>query len=287
MRWAWWRRGRTPAPEIDDARWTALLARAPLLRGLEADRQARLRGLASRFLAQKAISPAHGLTLDDTDRLALAAHACLPLLGIGDAGLRGWSEVIVHPGAFRVEHGRHGVPHDMDDLEVVEDGFEDREGESWQYGPMVLSWADLAAEIAEPEPGYQLVIHEMAHKLDALDGVMDGTPPLPRDWQRAWARDFGAAFEALNAELDAREATAARNGVHDDEEPDDERIETTIDAYAAEAPEEFFAVCSEYHFTAPDVLRAAFPAVATHLERFYGPAPVLDGGPWPRGDRPD
>lgn len=263
MAWAWWRRWRKPPSDIDDHRWTALLARSPLVRGLEPSRQSRLRGLSARFLDRKAISPAQGLELDDADRLALAAHACLPLLGIGDAGLRGWSEVIVHPGAFRVEHGRHGAPHEMDELEVVEDGFEDREGESWQYGPMVLSWADLAAEIAQPEPGYQLVVHEMAHKLDALDGVMDGTPPLPRDWQRQWARDFGAAFDALNAELDA---------LH---ESGDEEAATSIDAYAAEAPEEFFAVCSEYHFTAPAVLRAAFPAVAEHLERFYGPAPIL------------
>jgi len=105
---------------------------------------------------------------------------------------------------------------------------------------------------------------------------MDGTPPLPREWQRQWARDFGAAFDALNAELDALEAAAARHGVHDDEEPDENEAGTRIDPYAAEAPEEFFAVCSEYHFTAPDTLRAAFPAVAEHLERFYGPAPRLD-----------
>ncbi|GAB3729759.1 zinc-dependent peptidase [Silanimonas algicola] len=263
MPWAWWRRWVAPSPEVDDGRWAALVGRAPLVRGLDPARQQRLRQLAARFLASKAISPAHGLQLDDGDHLALAAHACLPLLGIGEAGLRGWSEVIVHPGAFRVEHGRHGAPHEMDELEVVEDGFEDREGESWQYGPMVLSWADLSAEMAAPEPGYQLVVHEMAHKLDALDGVMDGTPPLPRDWQRDWARDFGAAFEALNAELDA---------MGSDDEGD---AETAIDPYAAEAPEEFFAVCSEYHFTAPDVLRDAYPAVAAHLERFYGPSPAL------------
>lgn len=199
--------------------------------------------------------------LDEAQRLALAAHACLPLLEFGESGLAGWSQVIVHPGAFRVEHGRHGAPHEMDELEVVEDGFDDREGESWQYGPMVLSWADLAEEIATPAPGYQLVIHEMAHKLDALDGVLDGTPPLPRDWRREWARDFDAAFKAIQMELEA--------------DPD---AETAIDPYAAEAPEEFFAVCSEYHFTAPDLLREAYPAVAAHLERFYGPPPVLEAG---------
>ena len=49
--------------------------------------------------------------------------------------------------------------------------------------------------------------------------------------------------------------------------------ETTIDSYAAEAPEEFFAVCSEYHFSDPALLRAELPEVAAHLRRFYGPSP--------------
>ena len=49
-----------------------------------------------------------------------------------------------------------------------------------------------------------------------------------------------------------------------------------IDDYAAESPEEFFAVCSEYHFSDARRLRDAMPEVAAHLQRFYGPA-LLDG----------
>ena len=45
-----------------------------------------------------------------------------------------------------------------------------------------------------------------------------------------------------------------------------------IDDYAAESPEEFFAVCSEYHFSDANRLRDAMPEVAAHLQRFYGPA---------------
>jgi len=254
----WWRKRHNAAFTIDDARWAELCANAPLVAGLDDERRERLRALSAEFLTQKTLSPVHDLVLGIPERIALAAHACLPLLAFGREGWRGWSEIIVYPGAFRVEEGRHGAPHDMEELEVVDTGFEDREGESWQYGPMVLSWEDLVAEIRTPEPGFQLVIHEMAHKLDALDGVMDGTPPLPRDWQRAWARDFGAAFDALCAQLE-----------------DDADAETAIDSYAADCPEEFFAVVSEYHFTAPEVLRGAMPAVAEHLERFYGPPPKL------------
>lgn len=119
----------------------------------------------------------------------------------------------------------------------------------------MLSWDDVLADLAEPEAGFQLVVHEMAHKLDALDGAMDGTPPLPADWQRTWARDFQAAYDAFCERIDAGE-------------------ETPIDAYAAEAPEEFFAVCSEYHFSAPGLLAAEMPAVAAHLARLYGPSPI-------------
>src|SRR3546814_9597994 len=90
----------------------------------------------------------------------------------------------------------------------------------------------------------------MAHKLDALDGVLDGTPPLPRAWQREWARDFQAAFDTFAAEVDRGRDTA-------------------IDPYAAEAPEEFFAVCSEYHFSDPRLLQATLPTVAAHLARLY------------------
>src|SRR5690606_28069198 len=99
-----------------------------------------------------------------------------------------------------------------------------------------------------------VAVHEMAHKIDALDGVLDGTPPLPRAWQRQWARDFQRSFDGF----------AARVGRGDD---------TPIDPYAAEAPEEFFAVCTEYHFSDPATRRAEMPEIAHHLERFYGPSP--------------
>ena len=125
-------------------------------------------------------------------------------------------------------------------------------GESWDRGPLVLSWSDVRADLDTPEPGYHVVAHEIAHKLDALDGSMDGTPPLAgKNAVTAWTRDFQAAFDAIRADVDAGR-------------------DPPIDAYAAEAPDEFFAVVSEYHFTAPELLRAAFPDVAQRLREFYG-----------------
>ncbi|MND02075.1 Protein MtfA [compost metagenome] len=47
-----------------------------------------------------------------------------------------------------------------------------------------------------------------------------------------------------------------------------------LDPYAAEAEDEFFAVVSEYYFTAPDVLAEHHPEVHAEFRAFYGPVPV-------------
>lgn len=222
----------------------------PWVAALDASRALRLQALAARFLHEKAITPIGALVLDDVQRVQLAALCCLPLLEFGAEGLHGWSQLLVYPEAFRVNRSHvdaAGVLHEWDD-ELI--------GEAWESGPVILSWADVQADLAAPREGFCVAVHEIAHKLDALDGVLDGTPPLPRDWQRAWARDFQAAFERL-----ARIVDTGR--------------EPAIDGYAAEAPEEFFAVCSEYHFSAPGLLRREMPAVAAHLERFYGRSPMV------------
>lgn len=178
----------------------------------------------------------------------LAVSCCLPLLNIGAAGWRGWSQLIVYPDAFRVQRTHvdaAGVMHAWDDTLI---------GEAWEQGPLIVSWADVQADLDDPQAGFNVIVHEMAHKLDALDGALDGTPPLPRDAQRAWARDFQQAFDAFCQRVDAGE-------------------DTEIDPYAAEAPDEFFAVVSEYHFSAPQLLARVMPDVAAQLTRFYGPSP--------------
>ncbi|MCZ8114167.1 MAG: zinc-dependent peptidase [Pseudomonadota bacterium] len=62
-----------------------------------------------------------------------------------------------------------------------------------------------------------------------------------------------------------------RRCTKDDVAGGDHETEPAIDAYTAEAREEFFAISCEFHFTAPAVIRATFPTLAAHLERFRGP----------------
>ena len=218
----------------------------PWVAALAPERETRLRGLAALFLQRKTITPLGELELDAVQRLTLAALCCLPLLEFGSEGLHGWSQLLVYPDAFRA-HRSHvdaaGVLHEWED-ELI--------GEAWEQGPLVLSWADVEADLAAPRDGFCVAVHEMAHKLDALDGAMDGTPPLPREWQKRWASNFQRAYDAFCERVDAGRRVA-------------------IDDYAAESPEEFFAVCSEYHFSDPRTLRRAMPEVAAHLEKLYGP----------------
>ena len=241
---------RTPNP-IDPELWRATRAALPWLSALDAVRDLRLQTLAARFLHEKTITAIGDLQLDAQQRCMLAALCCLPLLEFGVHGLRGWSQLIIYPDAFRVQRSH------VDAAGVLHEGHDELIGEAWDAGPVILSWADILADCADPHAGFCVAAHEIAHKLDLLDGVLDGTPLLPRAWQREWARDFQRAYDAFVADVHAGRDSA-------------------IDSYAAEAPEEFFAVTTEYHFSDPQRLREVMPNVAAHLARFYGESPFAE-----------
>lgn len=240
-----------PRTSLEDAQWQAVLQTVALADGLDPERQARLRALVERFLGEKTVTPVAGLILQPPMVHALAALCCLPMLELGPRAMAGWSQVIVYPGHFRAQRS-----HLDEDTGVMIEGHEDLAGEAWEAGPIVLSWEDVRADLEQPQPGFNVAIHEIAHKLDQLDGSMDGTPPIDDRRRSDWARDFQAAFDALVAAVEAGR-------------------EPAIDEYAASAPEEFFAVASEYHFTANAYLQRVMPAVAGHLHALYGPPPVL------------
>lgn len=232
---------------LDEATWQAIMG-LPLFDGLDVAERVRLQELATQLLADKAFSGAGGIEVDDGMATAIAAFAALPVLNIGYEGYEGWREIVVYPGEFIYE-GEHmdvdGIVHHVRDV---------RSGEAMQGGPMVLSWEDV--EHSGQGEGFNVVIHEFAHKLDMMNGDANGRPPLhtgmiPEDW----ARDFQTAFDDLCRHVDAGE-------------------DTVIDPYATESPAEFFAVLSEYFFEVPDLLQQAYPAVYEQLVRFYRQDPL-------------
>lgn len=242
----WFRRLGAPPPDLPDALWATARERVRLLDGLDGDALARLRALVARFLASRNLVGVQGLELDDGMRTVIAAQAALPLLNLPFEWLGHWHDVVVYPGEFRVRRTHHDS-----DTQVVTEWDDELAGEAWESGPIILSWADIERDLAEPFEGFNVVIHEIAHKIDMAGGASDGMPPIrDREARRRWRTVMQAAFDDLNRLLD-------------------EGLETPIDPYAAEAPDEFFATVSEYWFSAPDVLEAALPEVHAEFARFY------------------
>ena len=248
-----WRRKRTlERTQIDPALWQRVVASLPFLRGLGEDELARLRELAILFLAEKEMHGAHGLELTDEMRLSIAVQASLPVLNLGIDWYEGWIGIVVYPGEFRVrgeEMDEHGVVHAYD---------EGLSGEAWPGGPVILSWEDAG----NSETGYNVVIHEFAHKLHMLHGDEEEfpAPGAGMDPER-WRETLERAYERFCREVDSGEPTI-------------------IDEYAAEHPAEFFAVMSEAFFTDSAIVARDYPELYAQLAQFYrqDPAGALPGG---------
>jgi Mlc titration factor MtfA (ptsG expression regulator) len=124
-------------------------------------------------------------------------------------------------------------------------------GEAHQRGPIVLAWDAVKKAGRHPERGHNLVVHEFAHKLDLLDGAVDGVPPLgsAEEYQR-WSDVCRAEYRAL--ELRAEQG---RPG--------------PLDTYGLVSPGEFFAVATEAFFDQPLALQRQHPALYEVLQNFY------------------
>jgi Mlc titration factor MtfA (ptsG expression regulator) len=252
--WSWraWRRRKilarhALAPEL----WAGVRQALSMLDGLDSDQDQRLQARCILFLLDKRLTALPGVDLDDHGRLLLAAQAQLPLLELPEADwYRGFHEIVLYPDDF-ISPQRYrdasGVEHVWDD---------ERSAEAWQQGPIILAWPGVQS--SGGWEGYNLVIHEFAHKLDMLTGDANGLPPLhSRMSVQAWAKAMQSAYDDLERQLDAHPDAA-----------------TVLDPYAAENPGEFFAVTSEYFFSAPDLLNETYPQVYEQLKLFYRQDPL-------------
>ncbi|MGZ5073985.1 MAG: M90 family metallopeptidase [Usitatibacter sp.] len=256
----WFRSRPARAPHvIDEALWKEATADWLFMRGLQADEVERLRASCGRFLAAKHFSGTHGLEVSERMQVEVAAQACILVLELGETWYEGWSEIIVYPSQFAPERET------MDEAGVVHLTNDPMAGEAWLGGPVILSYEDVAmtGDKALRVAGYNVVIHEFAHKLDMRNGDPNGFPPLhkgmaPKEWKRA----FAGAYEDFLAKVEAAERLP------------EARMHRALDAlpmdpYAAESPGEFFAVASEAFFETPELLAPAYPAVYEQLRLFY------------------
>jgi MtfA peptidase len=239
---------------IEDELWAWAIKEHKIFRWLGDEDRLRLRELATIFLAEKSFDPVGGVLLDEEIKVSIAAQACLPLLGLDMDWYSDWSTIIVTPREYEVQK------RDVDVAGVIHEYDDEFSGEAFDLGPVALSRVDI--EASGWGDGYNVVIHEMAHKLDGRDGSFDGCPPLHRGMdQEAWREAFRGAYESLRASL---ERPAQRRG----------RVSRSkrgprIDSYAAESPDEFFAVACEYFYEKPALLLSEYPAVFAQLALFF------------------
>lgn len=250
-----------PAPRpIPDALWRAvLLHHGFLARRPDAD-LARLRQLAAGFLAAKEFTGARGFAITDEVALAIAAQAVLPLLHLAPArdplaALRWYDDfvgIVVHPGevvARRVVTDEAGVVHHYDEV---------LSGEAMDGGPVMLSWSDVAGAGESAGRGYNVVIHEFAHKIDMRDGAPDGCPPLPSAaTRRAWLAVMEAEYDGFREKV----IIAERFG----------GPQPWLDAYGAQSIDEFFAVACEAYFVNRERFEQEFPALLPLFDGFFMP----------------
>lgn len=286
--------------QIDDALWQATLAQFDFLQRLSAAQRARLRRLAAQFLTQKQFYGAAGLEVSPAMALAVAAQACVLLLhraGTPAQALRCWArsvDVVLYPDDVL-------VPHRVVDAAGVEHAFVQAVcGQAMDGGPVVLSWTavreaacasepnlgknslltcpgsgvDQAPKTAHTRSAFNVVIHEFAHQLDmAAAAGGNGSPALPAAWlgcaSAAAARQRWAQIWC-NAWNDFREALAAH-------ERFGQAAPSVLDAYAASAPAEFFALACEGYWMQYVDFQQAYPTLCEALDALFFP-PHMEKG---------
>ena len=228
-----------------------LRRRVPLYAAMPAPLRERLDGLVNVFLSEKQFVGCGGLAVTRPMQLAIAAQACLLVLGRDEHVYDALHSVLVYPSQFVVRDEWH------DEDGVVTEEERVLAGQAWDVSRILLSWEDVTTRGAGAE-AYNVVLHEFAHYLDHEGGGMDGAPLLgSRDEHARWAATFQAEFDAL------REAV-------------DRGAETLLDPYAAEDEAEFFAVATEAFFEAPAEMSRFHPEFYARLREYYR----LDPAAW-------
>lgn len=207
--------------------WLGYLERnVPLYARLNGREKGQLRDDLRIIVAEKNWEGCGGLAMTDEFKVTIAAHAALLLLGIRHDYFARVMSILIYPSGFRSPDGWAG-PDGVVDLDVG------ALGQAWYDGPVVLAWDNVLKGGRNPRDGLNVVIHEFAHQLDYLDGVIDGTPPLRRKGDYAkWQEVMTREFERLKRD--------AANG-----------SPRVLDEYGATNHAEFFAVATEAFFEKP------------------------------------
>lgn len=212
------------------------------LRRLDPAHREQVEADARVFAAEKHWEGCGGLTVSDGMKAVVSALACLLVADNRSTLFENTSSVLLYPTSY-------AAPQQTGPAGIVTQGST-RLGEAHVNGPVVLSWSDTLRHATQPT-GRNVVLHEFAHKLDMLDGLVNGTPALPETISiDRWVDVMTQEYAMLRSELVAG-------------------VVPTIDPYGATNPGEFFAVATEHYFERPFALRVDRPELYDLLKDYY------------------
>ncbi len=183
-------------------------------------------------------------TVEDLDRVLIAASAVIPIFAFPDWQYMNLNEVLLYPDSFNDKFDQEGM--ERNTLGVV--------GTGAYQNIMILSQNELRQGFSNITGKTNTAIHEFVHLIDKTDGAVDGVPEI------IMANSYIIPWIEL-----------VRKNI--DEIKEDQ---SDINPYGATNQAEFFAVVSEYFFKRPDLLQNKHPELyelLTHIFRHQPPLP--------------
>lgn len=177
-------------------------------------------------------------TVDDIDKVFVAAAAIIPIFAFKDWEYRNIHEVLIYPNSFNKNYGTDGFGRDI--LGMV--------GEGTMQNLMIISKQDLHEGFQNTQTQTNVAIHEFVHLVDKEDGYTDGNPEnlLLHKYSIPWLKQIH------------KEIALIQNGKSD------------INSYGTTNEAEFLAVVSEYFFKQPDLMEHKHPELFNLLEEIFG-----------------
>ncbi|MBS1749582.1 MAG: zinc-dependent peptidase [Bacteroidetes bacterium] len=176
-------------------------------------------------------------TVEDIDRVLIAASAVIPIFGFPDWDYINLHEVLLYPETFNEAFEQTGNNRPV--MGMV--------GNGPMNHIMILSQHALRIGFQNKTDKDNTAVHEFVHLLDKTDGDTDGIPEvlMKHQYVLPWVDMMHTNIrEILNNDSD-------------------------INPYGASSQAEFFAVVSEYFFERPDLLQIKHPELYGMLEKIF------------------
>jgi len=233
--------------------WRQIIERnVAIYERLTARQQTRVQDAARIIVAERSFVGSGGQVVTDEVKVTIAAQTALLLLGDDGYYFDRVPTIFVYP-----VHQTVQTRHDLAGAQLIEEDVA-IEGQIIEQGEIRLAWDDVLYGCRDPADGENVVLHEFAHHLDRLDGVIDGMPPLAtHDLRQRWM----SVFDKVLARLRRDQSRGRQTFLHDE---------------ASENRAELFAYSTECFFEQPHDLEEFHPELFDCLLGFY----KTDPRPW-------